>query len=174
MGAPMYRTIDSATPETAGDALSTAAVDLLNYLEVNGVPSEHISDPQVLAYQRAWNADPANASDKLATDGGYGPLTQGTLNVLTGGIAPHVNTGPGPAPSPAPAPITPKPAAPIAPTSSGGHLGLFLLLGAAGLAAYLLFRKKRKGGGGHHRSHPVLEVRTNPRGRRRRNPLEGF
>jgi LPXTG-motif cell wall-anchored protein len=152
----------SATSATAGGALQDAAAALLNYLDTHGVPSEHDSDPQVLAYQRVWNADPANASDPLGLDGGYGPLTQGTLNVLTGGIAPAVNTGQGPAPSPAP------PGVLVVPASGGSDMGWLLIAGGAGLLAYLLFFRKKKHHGHHARPGALVEVKTNPRRRRAR------
>jgi LPXTG-motif cell wall-anchored protein len=150
----------SATAATAGVDLQDAAVALLNYLEANGVPSEHVNDPQVYAYQQKWNADPANVADQLGLDGGYGPLTQGTLNVLTGGIAPLVNTGP---PGTVPAVVPPGTITP-----AGGSSDWTWLLIAAAVAggAYLLFRKKKKSGGTHHHGS-VIEVKTNPRRRRR-------
>jgi LPXTG-motif cell wall-anchored protein len=154
----------SATPATGGAALQDATATLLNYLEMNGAPSEHVSDPQVLAYQKVWNADPANASDQLSPDGGYGPLTQGTLDVMTGGIAPAVNTGQGPAPSPSP---MPPPGVLVVPASGGSDMGWLLIAGGAGLLAYLLFFRKKKHG--HHaRPGALVEVKTNPRRRRAR------
>jgi len=165
-----------ADSSSGGQELQDAAIALLDYLDANGVPSEHTSDPNVLAFQTAWNADPANgaASAKLSADGDYGANTHDALAAMVGAVAPPVNTGAGPAPGPAPAP-GPSPA-PIVPasTTTGSHLGLFLLLGAVALGGWLLMRKKKRGGGGGHRSsRPLVEVRQNPR-RRRRNPLEGF
>jgi hypothetical protein len=60
-----------------GDALANAAVAMLTDFENNGVPSEHISAPSVVAMQTAWNADPLgqanSANGQLQVDGGYGP-----------------------------------------------------------------------------------------------------
>lgn len=159
----------SATPATAGDALTSAAATLLNYLDTNGVPSEHQTDAQVGAYQQAWNADPANANDQLVVDQEYGPLTQGTLDVMTGGIAPAVNTGPaGTTPTP-----TPTPVVPVTPgtTTNSSEVGFWLLLAAVGVGAYLLLRKKKGRSVHHHHAGTSIELRSNPR-RRRRNGAE--
>jgi hypothetical protein len=165
-----------ADSSSAGQELQDAAIALLNYLDANGVPSEHVRDANVLAFQTSWNADPANgaASAKLSLDGGYGTNTRDALAAMVGSVAPPVNTGGAPAPSPSPAPPSPHPSpAPIVPAAAGGsHLGLWLLLGAVALGGWLLMRKKKRGGGGHGRA--LVEVRSNPRRRRRRNALEGF
>lgn len=85
----------AATPP--GDALANAAVAMLSDFENNGVPSEHISAPSVVAYQTAWNADPlgqANgANGQLQVDGGYGPNVAAALASIDGGTAPPVNSG---------------------------------------------------------------------------------
>lgn len=162
-----------ADSSNAGQALQDAAIALLNYLDTNGVPSEHVRDANVLSFQTIWNADPANASPraKLSLDGGYGPNVHDALDALVGGIAPAENTGGGPAPAPSPAPTPPAPhPAPVVPASTGSsHVGLFLLLGAVAISGWLLFRKRKRSAG-----HALVEVRSNPRRRRRRNPLEGF
>lgn len=168
------QSMGSATADTAGSALSTAAANLLNYLDANGVPSEHINDPQVNAYQQAWNADPANSADQLSVDGGYGPETQGTLNVLTGGIAPAVNTGPPGTTPVSPTPVTPTPVtpAPVTPAKTDSEVGFWILLAAVGVGAYLLLRKKKgKTVHHHHPASAAIELRSNPR-RRRRNGAE--
>jgi hypothetical protein len=129
------------TPDTASGALQDDAVSLLNYLDTHGVPSEHVNDPNVEAFQTAWNADPGNAGGnaKLSVDGGYGPNTHDALNAVVGGTAPNVNTGSGPAPH-APA-VTPTPTPGTTPHMSGG--GMLLLLGAALVGGYLLFGRKK-------------------------------
>lgn len=166
------QSMGSATADTAGSALQSAAADLLNYLDANGVPSEHEANAQVGIYQRAWNADPANATDQLVVDEGYGPLTQGTLNVLTGGIAPAVNTGPPGTTPPRPAPVTPVTPSPVAPSSGESEVGFWILLAAVGVGAYFLLRKKKgKTVHHHHPASAAIELRSNPR-RRRRNGAE--
>ena len=156
----------AATSATAGEALQDAAMALLNKFDAQGVTPMGTADATVGDFQTAWNADPANASDQLADDSDYGPLTQGALNAIVG-VAPAVNYGgnitPGPSPTPGTTPAT---------TGGSSHLGLWLLLAAAGVGAYLLMRKKRRSGGGRRRAAPTIEVRTNPRRRikgRRRN-----
>lgn len=170
-----------ADASTGGQELQQAAVDLLDYLDTNGVPSEHITDQHVEDFQIVWNRDPANgaASAKLSVDGGYGPNVHDALNAMVGGIAPAVNTGGTPAPSPSPAPApspAPRPApspAPIVPAAGGeSHVGLLLLLGALAVGGWLLLRRKKRRSGGSRSSRPLVVVK-NP-GRRRRNPLEGF
>lgn len=172
-----------ADSSSGGQELQQAAIDLLDYLDANGVPSEHASDQHVEDFQIVWNADPANgaASAKLATDGDYGQNTHDALAAMVGAVAPPVNTGaappspsPAPAPSPSPGP-SPAPIVPAHTTTTTSHLGLLLLLGALGVGAWLLMRKKKRArGGGSRHSSPLVEVRSNPRRRGRRNPLEGF
>jgi hypothetical protein len=167
----MMGMIQSADATTGGEALQGAALDLLNHFDSAGVTPESTQDALVGAFQLAWNQDPANASDQLVPDSKYGPLTKGALDAMTGGIAPAVNGGPAPAPSPAPpSPVKPSPAVgPAAPASEGSELAIWLLVAAALVGGYLLLRKKKRGGGGsRRRSSPLVEVRSNPR-RRRRN-----
>ena len=86
-----------ATPP--GDALANAAVAMLSDFSANGVPSEHISAPSVVAMQTAWNADPLGqlngANGQLQIDGGYGPNVAAALASIDGGTAPPVNTSGG-------------------------------------------------------------------------------
>jgi hypothetical protein len=147
------------TSDSAGGALQDAAASLLNYFDTYGVPSEHVSDPNVVAFQTQWNADAGNAAAaaKLDVDGGYGANVHDALNVLTGGIAPNVNTGA--------APIGPTPNVPPTPLSTagvGGGMGLFVVLALVAGGAYLLTRKKRT---------TSVIVRRNPGRRARRRML---
>lgn len=149
------------TSSSAGSTLQDAATSLLNYLDSNGVPSEHVSDPNVVAFQTDWNADPGNAaaSAQLSVDGGYGPNVHDALNAIVGGIAPNVNTGAAPVPS-KPGGTTPTPTAPGTTPSSGmSGMGILLLLAAAAGVGYLAFGRKK-------RSTSII-VRRNPRRRRR-------
>jgi hypothetical protein len=157
--------VPGANSTTGGSELQDAGVALLNYLDSNGVPSEHTNDPNVVAFQTAWNADPANAGSnhQLSVDGGYGPNVHDALAAMVGAVAPPVNTGTAPVPS---TPGGTSPATPGAPplplqasAAGGGSLLLWLAIAAAG--AYLVF-------GGKKRTTSVI-VRKNPRrGRRRR------
>lgn len=165
---PNFAVPDDATVQAqAGSDLQNAAMVLLNALELS-VPSMHASDPNVLAFQNAWNADPVSslvANGKLDVDGGYGPNVQTALNTLVGGIAPTPNLGTTPA---APSGVTTLPTIVVpgqVPSSGGSDLGLILLIGgAAALGIYLLTRKR--GGGGHRASKPLVSIKTNPRRRR--------
>src|ERR1700690_2755137 len=76
----------AATSTTAGEALQTAALALLNKFDAGGVTPMTTADADVGAFQDAWNADPANASDQLAVDSEYGPLTQGALAAIVGAV----------------------------------------------------------------------------------------
>lgn len=100
-----------AAANTVGAALSAAALALLNYFDSSGVPSEHVDDQQVLAFQTTWNADPiasqvANNNGMLEEDGGYGANTYSALAAIVGSVAPAVNTGPAPSGT---TPVTPSP-----------------------------------------------------------------
>jgi hypothetical protein len=162
------RTLGSATASTGSEALQDAALAFINALDVGGVPLESTVDPNVRAFQQAWNADPANAGDQLAVDGKYGPLTQGALNVMTG-VAPPVNYGGAP---PAPAPSPTPPGVLVTPAGGGGESTAFwLALAAVAVGGYLIFFRKRKKGATHHHHGTTLEVKSNPRRRlpRRRN-----
>jgi hypothetical protein len=161
--------LGSATAATGGAALQDAALALLNHFDANGVTPEETQDAIVGAFQLAWNQDPANTGDQLVPDSKYGPLTKGALDAMTGGIAPLVNAppSPGPAPSPAPSPAPGPSPAPIVPAASSHEMGVFLLLAAVAIGAYLLLRKKKgRRSGGSRRSSPLVEVRSNPRRRR--------
>lgn len=168
-----------ANTTSAGSELSDAGMALLNYLDASGVPSEHVSDPNVVAFQTAWNADPANsaASAQLSVDGGYGPNVHDALAALVGSVAPAVNTGASPTPAapatPASPLVTPTPATPTAPSSGGEGLGVLLLIGAALVGGWLIFGRKKKVT--HHHAgagRAMVEVRSNPRRRRRSNLSE--
>lgn len=154
----------SATADTAGPALQAASADLLAQTDAHGAPPEEMVDPATMAFQQAWNADPANSGDQLVVDGKYGPLTYGAQNATTGGMASPVNGGSSPLVTPTPA----TPATPTAPAAaSTSHLGIWLLLAAAAGGAYLLFRKKgRRGGARRRATSTAIEIRSNPRRRR--------
>lgn len=96
-------TVAQVQANPPGDALANAAVAMLNDFEQNGVPSEHVSDSFVVAFQQAWNADPlgqANGENgQLQVDGGYGPNSHDALASIAGS-APAVNTGGGGTPVP--------------------------------------------------------------------------
>jgi LPXTG-motif cell wall-anchored protein len=145
--------------DASGDALDTTSMALQNKFDGFGVTSEHVYDADVHAFQVAWNSDARTAGATLTPDGNYGPQTHDALNVLTQ-MAPPVNTGAGPSPGPAPGPPplpTPRPI--VKPTGGHSDLGMWLLLGGAGLAAWFLFFRKKK------RSSSVT-VHANPRRRR--------
>lgn len=161
--APSASEVDASPP---GAALTAATVAMLNHFASSGVPSEHTSDPFVLAFQQAYNADPATWAGlamPLAADGGYGPNVRDAAAVLVdvtgGGDPPPVNAGASPVAPPAPSPVAPSaPIAPVTPAtpavvpaaSSDSHAGLWILAIvaaiAAAYAAHRLLRKKRKGG----------------------------
>ena len=99
-----------------GTELSNATVAMLEHFQTAGVPSEHDSDPFVLAFQQAYNRDPAPwaaATMKLGEDGGFGQNSHDAAAALVvymgGGAVPAVNASAAPvAPTPnAPAPSTP-------------------------------------------------------------------
>lgn len=104
-----------------GQPLSDAGVALLTDFGANGVPSEHASDPLVIAFQNAWNADPLSqvngSNGTLDVDGGYGPNVHDALASIAGGSAPPVNTGPAPAPSPTPTPTPGQTTPEVAPVT---------------------------------------------------------
>lgn len=101
--APTAAQIDAELP---GDALSAATLAMLEHFQTAGVPSMHVSDPFVLAFQQAYNKDPASwaQAHKLGIDGGYGPNVRDAADALalaTGAvgvalIVPPVNTGAAP------------------------------------------------------------------------------
>ena len=141
-GAPVrpsgIRRVGAATSATAGADLQSAGTTLLNYLDTNGVPPETTTDSNVAAFQSAWNADPANATDQLVVDSEYGPLTFGALSAIVGDVAPPVNYGGTPtAPTPGGQPVV----------YSNGVGALPYIIGAVvvagALAAYTYSRKGR-------------------------------
>ena len=114
------------TANPISDNLSNAAYALQNYLDGNGIPSEHDSVQVVGAFQAQWNADAISnshgASSKLSVDAGYGDNTAAALDLITG-EAPRPNYGPAgsvltgsavqpfstkPAPGPGPPHVTPE------------------------------------------------------------------
>jgi hypothetical protein len=177
---PNFLAPTNAQMGIANQPLLDAADALAAYFATHGVPSEHTSDPQVLAFQQAWNDDPVSginaAASQLSDDGAYGPNTRAALNAFGLYQDFPVNSGAGPAPPPpAPAPspspplVVPRPVTP-ATTEGKSALPLLLVLGAVGLGAWLLFfRKKKRGGGGSRHTRALITVK-NPRGGRRRNP----
>jgi hypothetical protein len=163
MGSTNPSFVPGANSDTGGAELQDAGIALLNYLDTNGVPSEHVSDPNVVAFQTAWNADAANAGNnqKLSVDGGYGPNVHDALAAMVGAVAPPVNTGNAPVPS-QPGGTTPAtPGAPPLPLAQagmgGGGVLLFLALALAG--GFVLFGSKKQ--------RTSVTVRRNPRRRRR-------
>lgn len=148
-----------ATPP--GTALSNAAVAMLSLFSSSGIPSEHTSNPTVLAFQKAWNADPLSqingANGQLSEDGGYGANSQAALDAIANG-APAVNTGPAPAPAPQNMPTT------VITGSTGPNWLLWGGVAAAAVGLWLLFRKRRP-------RVSSVTVRGNCGRRRRRNPL---
>lgn len=132
---------------TAGAALQAAATTLQNYLDTNGIPPESTSDPQVLAFQQAWDADPLAGKAQLDQDGGYGPNSQAALAALTG-LAPPYNPG-----------------SAVATNTSTATPGTFpwgtaALVGGAALAVYFLFFRRKRSAS--------VTVRTNPRRRKKK------
>lgn len=85
---------------TAGAPLLAAASALVAYFNASGVPAETTDDPQVLAFQTAWNADPlsqqSGANSALSADGSYEPNTHDALAAIVGSGVPAVNPGPTP------------------------------------------------------------------------------
>ena len=150
--------IGAATSQTAGDALQNAALALLNKFDNLGVTPMATADADVGNFQTAWNADPANHSDQLGFDSQYGPLTQGALAAIVGGVAPPVNYG-GQL-------VIPPPGTPTAPGSGESAIPWLLVAGAAVAAYFLFFRKKKTV---HHHRSPgtAVEIKTNPRRRSR-------
>jgi len=154
---PSLDQVDAAPP---GSALSAATVAMLDHFGAEGVPSEHATtaDAYVLAFQQAYNKDPAPwaaLAGKLDEDGAYGNNTHDAAAALVdytgGGTPPPVNTGRAPvAPSAPASPATPtapaRPSAPLA-TSSGSHAVLWILgivaAVAAAYAAHKMMKKRR-------------------------------
>lgn len=158
----------AANINSVGTALSNAALALQNYLDASGVPPESKADPVVGAFQLAWNADPVAGVAQLQPDQGYGPNTHDALNALTG-LAPPVGGGVTP-PAPAPGVLPTPGVTPSSSSSSSVPWGdIALVAGGLGLVYLLFFRKKK--GGGHRSSHPIIELKSNPRRRKgRRSP----
>jgi hypothetical protein len=149
---PSLSQLDATPP---GQSLTAATLAMLTHFK-SGVPSEHVSDPYVMAFQKAYNADAlskASGGPGLAEDGGYGQNTHDTADVLTaytgGGPVPPVNAGTAPAPAPAPPSPSPSPSpAPIVKHAGDGDLwvwGLALVV-VGGLAYYIARRRRRRGG----------------------------
>ena len=101
-----------------GQALADAANAVLIEFAASGVPSEHVNDAKVLAFQTAWNANPIGqlngGNSQLSVDGSYGANTHDALASLTAGAgAPAVNAaaaGTTPVPTPAAPALIPVPA----------------------------------------------------------------
>jgi hypothetical protein len=159
--------------EPPGDALSNATSAMLDHFETAGVPSEHQSDTFVLAWQQAYNRDPASWAGlrmKLGEDGGYGQNSHDTAAVLATAVgspaAPPVNTSSSSVPYAGAASggggvltlptiivhgggTTPaSPAKPLALATTETHTGLKWAVGlglAAGLAwlAHRMMKKRR-------------------------------
>jgi hypothetical protein len=91
---------DELLAEPPGDALASATKTLLEHFATGGVPSEHVSDPVVLAWQKAVSADPsswAQRTPKLGVDGGFGDNSHATAKALAAALGldpavPDVNT----------------------------------------------------------------------------------
>jgi hypothetical protein len=142
--APSLTEVDAEPP---GAALTAANVAMLNHFAADGVPSEHTSDPFVLAFQQAYNKDPATWAArrmKLGEDGGFGDNTHDASAALVdytgGGAVPPVNSGASPAPSVAPA-VTP---AVTPPASSPSPWPWVLGIGAAAAVAYAVHRAMKR------------------------------
>jgi hypothetical protein len=74
-----------SAPSGTGQALLTAASALDDLLQQGAPPyvsGQGPSNPTVLAFQTAWNADPAVNSSTLQLDGEYGVLTMGAMQQL--------------------------------------------------------------------------------------------
>jgi LPXTG-motif cell wall-anchored protein len=161
---------------SAGQPLINAAAALAAYMATSGTPSEHVSDPTVLAFQQAWNADPVSqingSSSQLSDDGGYGPNTQAALASFGAYAVPAVNSGAAPVVTPpTPSPPLPSPAPGPAPSpAAGGSSDLLPLLGlgaAVAFGVWLLFFRKKKRGSRRAPAHSTsLVLRSNPRRRR--------
>lgn len=151
---------------TPSSALTSAAQSLVQWLQANGCTTSSVS--AVVAFQTAYNAE---GSQQIATDGKYGPITQGALQrVLSasgGGTAPQNCFGGGPAPSPSPSP-TPTPSS----NTTGLPWGTIAVAGAAvaGVAAIAYAVHKKKGGKGvmHHARRMGHHMRHHVRGMRHR------
>jgi peptidoglycan hydrolase-like protein with peptidoglycan-binding domain len=167
--APSPSQVSAAGP---GQPLIDAAQALAASMATGGTPSEHVSDPSVLAFQQAWNADPVSningSSSQLSDDGAYGPNTQAALASFGAYTVPAVNSGTAPVITP---PVTPSPSpvAPVVPgttpAKSSDLVPLLAIAAAVAAAAYLLFfRKKRRRSSSKHSTSLVL--RSNPRRRR--------
>jgi hypothetical protein len=153
----------AASMTTVGSALQDAAVALQNYLDTSGVPAESTSDPNVSAFQTAWNADAVAGVARLDVDGGYGPNTYSALNALTGQASPPAGTAPAPV---APG-VIPGGGGQVVPSSGASSFPWgWALLGAGGLALlWMLMKRRKKKSGGHH-TGSIVEVKTNPRRRK--------
>jgi hypothetical protein len=147
-------TLAQVDAEPPGPALSAANVAMLEHFQTAGVPSEHTSDPFVLAFQQAYNADPASwaKASPLGDDGGYGSNTNTASNALVdytgGGVVPPVNAGASPV---APQPVIVSPASSnvtvntmAVPSWVKWTLGLAVAGGLAYGAARLM-KKRRRG-----------------------------
>jgi hypothetical protein len=155
------RYMGSAVPTGQGTPLEDASAALLAAFDATGVLPESTVDSRVLTWQQAWNADPSNTGDQLVADGRYGPLTYGAFNVMVGGMAPAVNGGS------SPTVVVPGTVTPGSSTTTSEAIPWLLIAAAAG-AAYFLFFRKRKTVHHHRAPGTAVEIKTNPR-RRRRN-----
>jgi hypothetical protein len=158
--AVMGATIPGWSPPAAvnmnsvGVPLQNAAIALQNYLDASGIPAESVNDPNVAAFQTAWNADGVAGVAPIDVDGGYGPNTMAALNALTGEAAP---AGGG-----AVVPGTPSAVIPGSSSSSSGFpWGTALLVGGLLVGGYFLFFRKKT-------ARLSVTTHTNPRRGRRK------
>lgn len=138
---------------SVGVPLQNAAIALQNYLDANGIPNEATDDPNVAAFQQAWNADGVAGVSPIDVDGGYGPNTTAALNALTGQAAPPGGGGI--------VPVTPAPVVPGSTPASGAGFpwGAAILVGGILAGGYFFFLRKKK------RTSFSVTTHANPRRR---------
>ena len=141
---------DQVAANQPGANLAALTQALLAYFNSSGVPSEHVNDPNVMAWQEGWNADPISqvngANSALSEDGGYGPNSALALASINGGNAPGINTTGAPVVPTTPVVVTPTVVVPG--SASGGSSYTVplivggVVLGAAVLTAAVMHHKK--------------------------------